>query len=107
MPRAQHAQHASASAAPSHWCLSAVTCCLRHCKYFAQGLLSAPPGQLQQNVVLPALAEVLRAWARADEKPPTRAVQEQIAAALSTLQNALASGFPQLFKQGARLAHTA
>ncbi len=69
-----------------------------------QGLLSASPGQLQKNPVLPALAEVLRAWARADDKVPNRAKQEQLGAAVSMLQDALASTFPQLFKQGDRPA---
>lgn len=96
----QHAQHASAAAAASHRCLSTVTRCLWHCEYFMQGLLSAPPGQLQQNAVLPALAEVLRAWGRADDKAPNRVVQEQLAGAMSMLQDVLASAFPQLFKQG-------
>ena len=96
----QHAQHASAAAAASHRCLSMVTRCLWHCEYFVQGLLNAPPGQLQQNAVLPALAEALRAWGRADDKAPNRAVQEQLAGAISMLQDALGSAFPQLFKQG-------
>ena len=104
-PHVQHAQHASAAAAASHRCLSTVTRCLWHCEYFVQGLLSAPPGQMQQNVVLPALAEVLRAWGRADDKAPSRAAQEQLPGAMSMLQDALASAFPQLFKQGDTLRH--
>ena len=95
----QHTQHANAAAA-SHRCLSAVTRCLWHCEYFVQGLLSTSPVQLQRNPALPALAEVLRAWARADDKVPNRAKQEQLGAAVSMLQDALASTFPQLFKQG-------
>ena len=99
----QHTQHANAAAA-SHRCLSAVTRCLWHCEYFVQGLLGASPKQLQKNPVLPALVEVLRAWARADEKVPNRSKQEQLGAAVSMLQDALASTFPQLFKQGNRPA---
>ena len=65
------------------------------------GLLSAPPGELRANPVLPALAEVLRAWARADDRVPGHTGQEQLGTLMAGLQDALASAFPQLFKQGA------
>ncbi len=99
----QHAQHnqLSSAAAASRHCLATVTRCLWQCEHFAHGLLSAPPGELRANPVLPALAEVLRAWARVDERTPGRAGQEQLSAPMAALHDALASAFPQLFKQGA------
>ena len=95
----QQGQHSSAAAA-SQRCVSAVTRCLGHCEHFVQGLLGAPPGQLQKTAVLPALAEVLRSWARLDEKAGSRAMQEQLAGAIAGLQDALASSFPHLFRHG-------
>ena len=95
----QQGQHSSAAAA-SQRCVSAVTRCLAHCEYFVQGLLGAPTGQLQKNAVLPALAEVLRSWARLDEKAGSRAMQEQLASAIAGLQDALVSSFPHLFRHG-------
>ena len=57
-------------------------------------------GQLQKNAVLPALAEALRSWARLDEKAGSRAMQEQLAGAITGLQDALASCYPHLFRHG-------
>ena len=102
-PRPQHAQqqqqHNSATAA-SQRCLAAVTRCLWHCEHFLQGLLGAPHGQLGKNAALPALAEVLRAWSRTDDKAPSRSSQEHLAGAVMALHDALATIFPSLFKQG-------